>query len=56
LGAAGNDYQVIVAPQRQIAVKELLKCGLETMVTAMDDQGARRLALKFGIHLIRRHG
>jgi hypothetical protein len=37
LGAAGDDYQVIVASQPQIAVKELLKCGLETMVTAMHD-------------------
>ena len=56
LGSAGNDQQVVVATQPQIAVQELLESRLEAMITAMHHQGARRLALEFGVDLIGRHG
>ncbi len=56
MGPAGNDDQVVVASQPQVAIQELLEGRLKPMVSTMDDQSARSIALEFGFDLIRRHG
>jgi hypothetical protein len=56
LGTARNDEQVVVAIQPQVAVQELLEGRLKPMVTAVHHQGARGLALKFGVNGVVGHG
>jgi hypothetical protein len=52
LRTAGDNQQIVVALESQMPVQELVESRLETMIAAMHNEGAGRLALEFGIDLV----